>query len=277
MGETVDFWQAIAPYWYYIEDNALDLDSIRSLLPEIAEKVLVVGTGHGLLMEELQKNGLQVDGVDTSPHMIKQAKERRNLDVKLVDGTHLPFEDGAHATSILATGVVDFMDDESQIASLLLEVFRVTEEAGGVLVAFGRYHPKVEELMTFLGLLHPDGIFFFRDSYKIVTLSPLALISYVRKRTNVGLLRALLTMAKMQLFLPRKEKKMSKNFRKVIRLAERDLGSIDGFIDSAPEQVPYRNEEKIRTLFCNLGLRIDKFISFDTCYVVKLVPNQQGT
>lgn len=277
MGEHIDFWQSTAPYWSYYEDNFLDLDSIRGLLPEIAAPVLVVGAGQGLLVEELQNNALEVDGVDTAPYMIEYAKERRNVDVIQADGKRLPFGDGAYATSIIATGVIDFMDDEAQIASIMSEVFRVTDEAGGVLVAFYRFHSKVEELCTFLRLIHPDGILNYRDTMKFFYLRPLALISAVSRMANVGFFKALMTMVKVQLLLPKKEKEAAKNMKKVFRLAERDLGSIDKYFDSAPERLPYRDEKKIRTLFSDIGIRIEKFINFDTCCVVKLLPNQQGT
>ena len=75
MSDKLKFWEAIAPYLFYLEDNHLDLDSINKLMDLIDGPVLIVGAGQGLLVEELKKKGYTVDGVDIIPLMINYAKE----------------------------------------------------------------------------------------------------------------------------------------------------------------------------------------------------------
>jgi 2-polyprenyl-3-methyl-5-hydroxy-6-metoxy-1,4-benzoquinol methylase len=66
MNNPSDFWDALAAHHSAIEDNYLNLASIRRVLDEIGSPVLVVGAGLGLIVEELQKHGFQCDGVDLS-------------------------------------------------------------------------------------------------------------------------------------------------------------------------------------------------------------------
>ena len=86
MSDKLFFWEAMAPYLSYIEDNHLDLDSINRLSDVISEPVLIIGAGQGLLVEELKNKGFKVDGIDAEPEMVAYAKKRRNLDLILANG-----------------------------------------------------------------------------------------------------------------------------------------------------------------------------------------------
>src|SRR5688500_11154117 len=66
-----EFWGSLAPHHSAIENTNLDLPSIRRILHQIHQPVLVVGAGQGLIVEELQKNGLRCDGVDLNLEMIR--------------------------------------------------------------------------------------------------------------------------------------------------------------------------------------------------------------
>ncbi len=61
---TSIFWETWAPYLSYVENNHLDLDCIKQLRDAISDPVLVVGAGQGLLVEELQKVGIQLTQVN---------------------------------------------------------------------------------------------------------------------------------------------------------------------------------------------------------------------
>jgi len=76
MGSPIEFWEKLAPYLSYIEDNFLDLEAIRKLQQHIGDPVLVVGAGQGLLVEELKNIGYTVDGIDNNPRMIEFAENR---------------------------------------------------------------------------------------------------------------------------------------------------------------------------------------------------------
>jgi predicted TPR repeat methyltransferase len=76
------FWDALSPYHAAIEDNYLDLASLRRIMREVRSPVLVVGAGQGLLVAELQSRAFQCEGVDFSSEMIRHAKDRRGLDLR---------------------------------------------------------------------------------------------------------------------------------------------------------------------------------------------------
>src|SRR3954471_21190934 len=125
-----DFWDALAPYHSAIEDNYFDLASLRAILSELEEPVLVVGAGQGLIVAEIQKRGMKCDGVDFSPEMIRYAKLRRGLSLIRADAKAMPFESGSYQTIIYATGVVDFTSDEVDIKRMLDEARRIVNPAG---------------------------------------------------------------------------------------------------------------------------------------------------
>ena len=111
MKEPSDFWNALAPFHAAIENNYFDLPSLRCILPDLHEPVLVVGAGQGLIVAEVLKNGFQCDGVDFSPEMIRYARLRRGLSLIQADAKAMPLKDGAYQTILYATGVVDFVGD----------------------------------------------------------------------------------------------------------------------------------------------------------------------
>ena len=82
----------MAPQHGAVEDNLFDRRSVRALAPEITEPVLVVGAGQGLIVAEIQKWGLQCDGVDFSSEMVRQAKLRRGLDLIQADARAMPLK-----------------------------------------------------------------------------------------------------------------------------------------------------------------------------------------
>ena len=79
MTESKKIWETWARYLSYVEDSFLNLESIKKLVPFIRSPVLIVGAGQGLLVEELQQQGLAVTGVDYEPRMIEYAEKRRGL------------------------------------------------------------------------------------------------------------------------------------------------------------------------------------------------------
>ncbi len=130
MADLARFWENWAPYLSHIEDNHLDLENIQRLGAHISDPVLIIGAGQGLLVEQLQKSGHSVDGVELSPLMIKYAKTRRGLELIEANARQLPLADNTYNTTIIATGVVDFLDDESQVELIVNEASRVRGPGG---------------------------------------------------------------------------------------------------------------------------------------------------
>src|SRR6266436_2475661 len=143
-----DFWDALAPHHSRIENSYLDLPSLRRIVRDIHEPVLVVGAGQGLIVAELQKKGFQCDGVDLSSEMIRYAKIRRGLDLIQADARALPFGSETYQTILCATGVVDFMSDEEEIREIMNEARRIVDHSGNVFVAFYRLSTATEDLLV---------------------------------------------------------------------------------------------------------------------------------
>ncbi len=111
MKKNESYWGSWAPYWSYFEDNFLDIESINKLSATIESPILIIGAGQGILVEQLQNKGFKVDGLELDPQMIKYAKDRRGIDLIQADAGKMPFADNSYRTSIIATGVIDFIDD----------------------------------------------------------------------------------------------------------------------------------------------------------------------
>src|SRR6185369_4689599 len=151
MNHCSDFWNALAQFHAEVEDTNFDLASVRRLLPEIESPVLVVGAGHGLIVEELRKCGYECDGVDLSSEMIRQAKLRRGISLVQADARVMPFPAARYETIIYPTGVVDFTAEEGDIQAMLTEGRRVVKRSGKVFVAFYKASAAQEDFLELIG------------------------------------------------------------------------------------------------------------------------------
>jgi len=272
MADIARFWNTWAPYLSYIEDNHLDLANIQKLGRIISDPVLIVGAGQGLLVEQLQKSGHKVEGVDLSPQMIKYALTRRGLKLIEADARKLPFADRTYNTTIIATGVVDFLDDEGQIGLMVNEARRVTQDAGKVLVAFLGVHPAAERFARRVGLITDKGVFHARRMFELTRLSPWETLKTLRKDHQMGMLRALREVLILQMFLPRREKRLTKKLAEVWKKADNPQALIDACIES----LPIRTEDDIRALFTRLQLPFNRVFVFDNyCSVVQIGSNAE--
>jgi ubiquinone/menaquinone biosynthesis C-methylase UbiE len=273
MEETASYWTAWSPYWSYQEDFFLDLDAINKLSALITNPVLIIGAGQGLLVEQLQKNDFTADGIDLDPQMISYAKKRRGLDLIEADARNMPFANNSYKTSIVATGVIDFINDEEQIKSIINEALRVTDDSGKVFVAFYKYHPRVDALLKHTGLITENKFLRFKKLAEMTMLSfenPIRFVRAVQNEMNVGFLSAFFVLMKAQLFLPKKEKKESKKLSASWKQAKNELDNPQSLIDCLPELIPYRSGEQIRILFKNLNFNIKNMYFYDSCTIVTL-------
>jgi len=265
------YWDAWSHYWLFFEDNMFNTEGIQKLGVDIVDPVLVVGAGQGLLMEQLLQRGFKVDGVDLSPRMIEHAKMRRHIDLIHADASNLPFADGSYKTCIVATGVVDFMDDEQQIASTVDEAQRVTDASGKTLLAFYRFHPRAEKFMKRIGVITNNGYWRARRTYQLMNMNPRAFLTALRMESNVSMLGAICTLIKCQMFLPKKERQSMRTWDLLRRSGVR-IGGVDAIIEATPELVPYRVEPQIRSLFQRLSKPPYEVYPYDRCTIVLLAP-----
>jgi hypothetical protein len=266
MSDKLRFWESWSPYWSYIEDNYLDLDSIDRLASMINDPALVIGAGQGILVEALRNKGLTVDGIDAEPEMVAYAARRRNLDIILANGRKMPVDDNTYQTSVIATGVIDFLDDEEQIRSILNEAVRVTEDNGKVFIAFYRLQTQAEELMRYVGLLTDDSRWHIRGMFELFRLKPIDLVKAVAKEANVSFVSAFFKLLKLRMRMPRKENEAIKRWTE---MWER-IDNPRQLIASVPDSLPCRNEESIRTLFNNLDIPIKEMFQSTSCLTVQI-------
>lgn len=265
MSYCSDFWEVLAQFHAEIEDTNFDLASVRRLLPEIESPVLVVGAGHGLIVEELRKRGFDCDGIDLSPEMIRQAKLRRGISIVPADAKAMPFPAASYATIIYATGVVDFNTDEDDIQAILMQGRRVIRKSGKIFVAFYKANPAQEEFLKLVGLLR-DHRMAFRESLEVHLLNTVQMVGWVARRSGLDRFRASIALLRVAI---RSRSQDLRNTRKMRRVFQQ-LGDPRSLLNAAPEKVPYRNESEIENLFKRLDIPIKQLRALESCWVVRI-------
>ncbi len=259
------FWDALAPHHAAIEDNYLDVPSLRCILGDVRSPVLVVGAGQGLLVAELQSKGFRCDGVDFSSEMIRHAKSRRGLDLIQADATALPMDGAAYETIIYATGVVDFTSDEEAIRKMFREGRRVMKPGGNTFVAFYRMSPAMEHFLQKLGLLN-HHVLQHSECIESYLLTPAQIIRWLGERACIGRLAAAALMLRLAVSGTLREKMTSLKMQRIIRSMENPRA----FIQAAPETQPYRNEAEIKRLFQRLNIPCYELRTLATCWIAQV-------
>ena len=265
MNHSSDFWEALAPHHSAIENNYLDLPSLRRIIHDIHQPVLVVGAGQGLIVEELQKKGLHAEGVDLSSEMIRYAKKRRGLTLVRADARAMPFGEGAYETIIYATGVVDFIGDDAQIEVILNEARRIVTQSGRIFVAFYRISASVEDFLARLGLLR-NNVLALKEMLGLYRMNPAQTIAWAAKKADAGYLHATGLLLRSWALSTTKEKLAALSMQRIFR----NLEHADSLINAAPEGQPYRNEREIRNLFTRMATPIRKLEASASCYIVQI-------
>jgi ubiquinone/menaquinone biosynthesis C-methylase UbiE len=132
MGYIFDF-KAARQYdsWYENPQNRFvaDLEDhilLRLLQPVRGERVLDIGCGTGRHLAMFLKMGLDITGLDASPHMLEIARKRLGSRAELHQGfaQDLPFEDNSFNIATLMT-TLEFVDDTQKV---LAEACRVAKD-----------------------------------------------------------------------------------------------------------------------------------------------------
>jgi SAM-dependent methyltransferase len=105
---------------------------VESCLPGLlriqpGERALDIGCGHGTHLLFLKRLGLDICGVDASPHMITAARQRlgHTCELRTAQARDLPFEDNAFDLSVMIN-TLEFLEDPLEA---LREAGRVTRRA----------------------------------------------------------------------------------------------------------------------------------------------------
>jgi ubiquinone/menaquinone biosynthesis C-methylase UbiE len=137
-------------------NKGLRVLGIRMFIPPRGGSILDVGCGTGAHLEMYQRYGGNLYGMDTSPTMLKVARERlgEKADLILADAENMPYET-ASFDLILCMLVLHEMDDEVR-TGVLNEMKRVLKEDGRVLlIDYHRGKPR-----TFKGWYYKMVILF---------------------------------------------------------------------------------------------------------------------
>jgi SAM-dependent methyltransferase len=139
-------------YWYY-RDSFFD-----EIVPQPGRATLEIGCGEGRVARDLRDRGHRVVGVDTSPTLLRHAKEAdAGGRYVLGDAMALPFPDGSFDVAVSYNALMD-VDD---MAAAVGEAGRVVEPGGRFCVSVT--HP-VNDAGAFSGRAH-DAPFVIVDSY----------------------------------------------------------------------------------------------------------------
>ncbi|MDE2982464.1 MAG: class I SAM-dependent methyltransferase [Gemmatimonadota bacterium] len=260
-----DYWDTLAPHHWRIENNYLDVESVRLILGDVRQPVLVVGSGQGLIVEELRRQGLRCDGIDLSARMTEYARVRRDLTLVRANAAAMPFADATYGTVIVATGVIDFMADAQEIETIMREAARIISGTGNVFVAFYRFSAAQKRFLTVLGFLR-DGTLHARSALVLHRLGFGAMVARVAKTAGISPLRATLLCIRTGLESTKQERRIALAMRRVFAQA----ADPDAFIAGMPETQPYRDRSAIECLFDSLSMRIGNWQASSSCYLVRV-------
>ena len=116
---------------------------VLELFDQPGGKILDVGCGPGVMVEDFLERGCQFWGVDLSSKMIEEAHKRLgyrpNVHLALGQAECLDYPDGFF-DAVLAVGVIDYTEEEIALG----EMIRVLRPGGTLLLsAANRYSPEV--------------------------------------------------------------------------------------------------------------------------------------
>lgn len=274
MTDEKSFWDALSPYMDFAEDVlGINAENLCPIIPLIESPVLVVGAGQGLLVEALRQRGFRTEGIDLSRQMVMRAERRRGIRLILARAEQLPFEDGGFKTTLIATGVLDFVNDGNRIAAILNEARRVTSSQGNLFVAFFGATTQAEELAGYVGILS-EGSLDLRTLGRIFAGSgnPAGKI-VARIRTDPTRSIPGLLFRWLQAFLSMPGKTLRRMWRGRVLMKKMRAGEIpalDALLDNLPERMFIRSSLQIRELLAGLNFAAQNILEFDNCKIARL-------
>lgn len=270
MRNAAEWWTAWAPYWEHIEDRHAGIEATEKIISHVKSPVLVIGAGHGLIVQQLLEKGFEVQGIDLDPAMIAMAKKRRSLEIIRADAAKLPFENASYKTIIISTGVVDYLPDISIIRQIINEALRVTEPHGYLFVTFYKLPAVIERIYRNIGVIVEDRYQMDRifKLYEKRKESPMSCVPMIAKWTGRSYAGALLSWAKLGLTPPAQLKEEDRKVRLVEKLALEDGKEPTELLRCAPSNIPYRNTRMISDMFLNIGLRHEQIMQTKDCMIV---------
>jgi SAM-dependent methyltransferase len=164
MGETSDqsrFWDAAAAARQFA--HPIDLELFAARVPRDA-RILDYGCGQGRLCGELAAHGFtRLLGVDSSPEMIRLARERNpGIEFSVVDGQHVPCEDASVDAALLFAVLTCIPETDSQ-RELVAGLRRALRPGGLLVISDYPLQADARNLERYARFAHePDGYGAFR-------------------------------------------------------------------------------------------------------------------
>jgi hypothetical protein len=141
----------------------------------------------------------------------------------------------------------------------------VVTRSGKVFVAFYKASAVQEDFLEKVGLIS-DHRLAFRESLEIYLMNPGQMVGWVARRAGFGYFRATIALLRVAWRSTMQERRNARNMQRVFR----KIGDPRSLINAAPEEVPYRNERGIESLFKRLGIPIKQLRAFASCWVVQI-------
>lgn len=126
--------------WYLTSYSAFPKYE-KQALKFVSGRVLDVGCGAGRHALYLQRKGLQVTGIESSPHVAAIAAERGVRDVRIASACEKPlgaFERGAFDTVLMFGNNLGICGTETKFRGMLQELHRITSPSGRILASTRR-------------------------------------------------------------------------------------------------------------------------------------------
>jgi ABC-2 type transport system ATP-binding protein len=272
------WWESWAPYWAPLEDRHFGSEALERVSRFVAGPALVVGAGHGVLVESLRRHGLEVEGLDASDTMIAAARQRRGLELVRGDARELPFEDGRFRTVIVASGVVDYQTDQAAVTRILGEALRVLKPWGNLLCGFHRFPPKLERIYRRIGVIEGEQYHAARlfELGEIARRNPFGCVPHIARWTGRGLLPTFFFWANTGVTTLGHFLRESRLVEGVFRLAAKDGVSRRQLLDDVPRTLPYRDEAAVRRLFAGAELPWIDVAPMPDCLVARHQKRETG-
>ncbi len=266
------WWHTWAPFWEHLEDRHLSASVADRIADNIESKVLVIGAGQGLVVERLRGRGLSVEGVDLEKEMVASARKRRGLGLLLANAFNLPLKNEVYETVIIASGVVDYIEDDEATDRIIEEALRVLSPGGMLIIAFYKLSPLMEKISTRIGVLVDEKKYFIGRMFEVfeqVEKNPGGCVKLITGWTGARLLPTVLYWAKLGLFMPRELKEERRQVQAVFEKAKRSGVDKEKLLRTVPDVLPYWGRQEVLALLDRCGLKSRELWSSDSCRIVR--------